>query len=502
MRDSAGILGIFVFNAQTLIMDLSIPKSAIPEITSGELQNRFSNARAQYALDRNPDASHRRAILATLEKLLIDNSAEIQAAISADFGNRSTHETQLLELFPSLSAIRHARAKLASWMSSKTRFASFWFMPARTEIRAQPLGLVGIIVPWNYPLMLAVGPMVAALSAGNRVLIKMSEFTPRFGQLFARLIAENFAEHHITVINGGADIAREFSALPFDHLLFTGSTAVGRHVMRAASENLTPVTLELGGKSPAIIGPEADLLEAAHKIIFGKCLNAGQTCIAPDYVLLPRGQELTFIEAAKAAVASLYPTLAANPDYTSIVNARHVDRLQNYLVDAASKGASITPISPANEQLAIENQIVKKIAPTIVHGVKESMTLMQEEIFGPILPLVPYDSIDAAIRYVNDHPRPLALYYFGRDSNNIERVLAETVAGGVTINETLLHISQDELPFGGVGPSGMGAYHGKIGFDTFSKLKPVFRQPKLNGLNLLKPPYGKRVEKMLKLLLK
>ncbi len=466
------------------------------------LQNQFLKSRAAYELDRHPGAAQRRVVLEKLERLLVDNSADIQAAISADFGNRSVHETQLLEIFPALSAIRHARAQVKSWMSPTRRFASLWFMPARTEIRAQPLGVVGIIVPWNYPLMLAIGPLVAALGAGNRVLIKMSEFTPRFGELFAKLIAENFAADHVAVINGDAKIAVEFSALPFDHLLFTGSTAVGRQVMRAAAENLTPVTLELGGKSPAIIGPDADIAEAAQKIIFGKCLNAGQTCIAPDYVLLPRDKKAAFIEAAKSAVAALYPTLANNPDYTSIVNQRHVERLQNYLVDAASKGASITPISPANEQLDIENQTAQKIAPTLVHGVNENMTLMQEEIFGPILPLVPYDSFNAAIQYVNDHPRPLALYYFGRDQQNIERVLDETVAGGVTINETLLHISQDELPFGGVGPSGMGAYHGKFGFDTFSKLKPIFRQPKLNGLNLLKPPYGKRVEQMLKLLLK
>ncbi len=467
-----------------------------------KLQNQFLHARAAYELDRCPRADTRRVALEKLGHLLVENSAAIQAAISADFGNRSTHETQLLEIFPALSAIRHARAHVRSWMSPSRGFASLWFMPARTEIRPQPLGVVGIIVPWNYPLMLAIGPLVAALGAGNRVLIKMSEFTPRFGELFAKLIATNFASDQVAVINGDAKIAVEFSALPFDHLLFTGSTSVGRQVMRAAAENLTPITLELGGKSPAIIGPDADIVEAAQKIIFGKCLNAGQTCIAPDYVLLPRDKKAAFIEAAKHAVAALYPTLANNPDYTSIVNQRHVERLQNYLADAASKGASITSISSANELLDIHHQTVQKIAPTLVHGVNENMLLMQEEIFGPILPLVPYDSFDDALQYVNDHPRPLALYYFGRDHHNIERVLDETVAGGVTINETLLHISQDELPFGGVGPSGMGAYHGKFGFDTFSKLKPIFRQSKMNGLNLLKPPYGKRVEQMLKLLLK
>lgn len=473
-----------------------------PISASTRLQNQFLQTRAAYELDRCPHGDTRRLALAKLEQLLVANNVAIQAAISADFGNRSTHETQLLEMFPALSAIRHARAHVKSWTSPTRRFASLWFMPARTEIRAQPLGVVGIIVPWNYPLLLAVGPLVAALAAGNRILIKMSEFTPRFGQLFAKLMAENFASDHVAVINGDAKIAVAFSELPFDHLLFTGSTSVGRQVMRAAAENLTPVTLELGGKSPAIIGPDADIAEAAQKIIFGKCLNAGQTCIAPDYVLLPRDKKTAFIDAAKNTVDALYPTFANNPDYTSIISKRHVARLQNYLLDAASKGASVTLLSPANEPFEIENQTAQKIVPTLVYGVNENMLLMQEEIFGPILPIVPYDSLEAAIQYVNDHPRPLALYYFGRSEQHVERVLSETVAGGVTINETLLHISQDELPFGGVGPSGMGAYHGKFGFDTFSKLKPVFRQPKLNGLNLLKPPYGKRVEAMLKLLLK
>jgi acyl-CoA reductase-like NAD-dependent aldehyde dehydrogenase len=326
----------------------------------------------------------------------------------------------------------------------------------------------------------------------------MSELTPKTSELFATLIAQYFSIDQVTVINGGVEVAREFASLPFDHLLFTGSTSVGKQVMRAAAENLTPVTLELGGKSPAIIGPECNIDEAAEKIMFGKCLNAGQTCIAPDYVLLPRAREQAFATAAQRVVASLYPTLARNNDYTSIVNTRHFGRLQSFLDDAAARGATVLPIMPANESL----DGTGKIAPTLVANVTDEMRLMQDEIFGPILPLVPYDNLDEAIRYVNARPRPLALYYFGNFDDHIQQVLNETIAGGVTVNDTLLHISQDNLPFGGVGPSGMGAYHGKCGFETFSKLKPIFHQSPVNGLGLFKPPYGKRFDTLIKLLMR
>lgn len=465
---------------------------------SSALRESFARARNAYSTARMPDVRARRDALLQLDRLLIENKGEIAAAISADFGNRSLHETQLLEIFPARAAVHDAKRHVKSWMKSKHSWASMWFLPARTELRPQPLGVIGIIVPWNYPVLLAIAPLAGALAAGNRVMIKMSEFTPTTGELFANLIGKYFSPDHVCVINGGADMAREFSSLPFDHLLFTGSTAIGKHVMRAAAENLTPVTLELGGKSPAIIGPECRIDEAAEKILFGKCLNAGQTCIAPDYVLLPRAQEQAFAAAAQRVVARLYPTLAKNPDYTSIVSARHLTRLQDYLVDAAARGAMVLPISPANEPL----EGTQKLAPTLVANVNDDMRMMQEEIFGPILPLIPYDNLDDAIAYVNNRPRPLALYYFGNFDDHIQRVLNETVAGGVTINDALLHISQDHLPFGGVGPSGMGSYHGKFGFDTFSMLKPIYHQPALNGLSLFKPPYGKRFESLIKFLLK
>ena len=475
-------------------MDLSQPGID----ASAALRDILARARNAYAAVRMPSLQARRDSLLQLDRLLSENKGDIAAAISADFGNRSLHETQLLELFPAQSAVRDAMRHVGSWMKPKRSWASFWFLPARTELRPQPLGVIGIIVPWNYPIFLAVAPLAGALAAGNRVIIKMSEFTPKTGALFARLTANYFSPDHVSVVNGGADVAREFSTLPFDHLLFTGSTVVGKHVMRAAAENLTPVTLELGGKSPAIIGPECKIVDAAENIMFGKCVNAGQTCIAPDYVLLPRAQEQAFALAAQAVVARLYPTLAKNPDYTSIISPRHLERLKGYLDDAAARGATVLPISPANESL----EGTQKFAPTLVANVNDDMRLMQEEIFGPILPLVPYDSLDSAIAYVNNHPRPLALYYFGNFDDHIQRVLNETVAGGVTINDAILHISQDHLPFGGVGPSGMGSYHGKFGFDTFSKLKPIFHQPALNGIGLFKPPYGKRFESLIKFLLK
>ena len=475
-------------------MDMSQPSPA----DSTALHDAFALARKAYERDRMPTASVRRESLLKLDNLLTENMAAIESAISADFGNRSVHETRLLEIFPALGTVRDTRKHVKSWMKSRRSWASMWFLPARNEIRPQPLGVVGIIVPWNYPIMLAVAPLAGALAAGNRVLIKMSELTPKTSALFATLIAKYFSADQVCVVNGGVEVARDFAGLPFDHLLFTGSTAVGKQVMRAAAENLTPVTLELGGKSPAIIGPECKIDEAADKIMFGKLLNAGQTCIAPDYVLLPRAQEQAFALAAQRAVAVLYPSLARNPDYTAIINARHFDRLQGYLADAAARGASVLPISPANESLEGSG----KMPPTLIANVTHDMRVMQDEIFGPILPLVPYDNLDEAIRYVNARPRPLALYYFGNFDDHIQRVLNETVAGGVTINDTLLHISQESLPFGGVGPSGMGAYHGKHGFDTFSKLKPIFHQSPVNGLALFKPPFGKRFDTLIKMLLR
>ena len=475
-------------------MDIAHP----PEVSRAQLEDVFRALKSASARSPVSDYAARRAQLKALECLLRENLTALSKAISQDFGNRSLHETQILEIFPAQDAVRGALKHLRGWMKPKRGWASMWFLPARTEIRYQPLGVVGIIVPWNYPVLLAIAPLVAALAAGNRVMIKMSEFTPHTGELFAALLTRYFSSELITVVNGGAETGKAFTSLPFDHLLFTGPTAVGRHVMRAAADNLTPVTLELGGKSPAIIGADFPIALAAERIMWGKCLNAGQTCIAPDYVLLPGKSEAEFIAAARVAVSKFYPTLKANPDYTTIVSDRHVQRLAGYLDEARAKGAVISKINPAEEDLSG----CRKVAPTLVTQVNDGMRIMQDEIFGPLLPLLAYESLDDAIDYVNQHARPLALYYFGYDQRSLERVLSETTAGGVTVNETILHISQDGLPFGGVGPSGMGHYHGRFGFETFSKTKPVFRQSRLNGLGLFRPPYGKRFESLIKLLLR
>ena len=454
----------------------------------------FDQQRAAFARDSFPDLAARLDRLARLKALIEKHEDAIAQAISADFGHRSRHETLIAESFITLSDIAHTQKHLKRWMKTRRVATALHFMPGSSRIMPQPLGVVGIISPWNYSLQLAVVPAVAALAAGNRVMIKPSELTPRFSELLGAILAERFTNDECAVVTGDAEVARAFSALPFDHLFFTGSTAVGRHVGVAAAANLTPVTLELGGKSPAIVGADADLVKVAKKMASGKLLNAGQTCIAPDYVLLPRESVAPFATAYAQAVAQLYPSLEGNPDYTSIVNARHFARLTGLVDDARAKGAQVTEINPANEAAAAGS---RKLRPTLLTQVNDGMSVMQEEIFGPLLPLLPYDSLDEALRYVNAHPRPLALYYFGDNAADTQRVLRETVSGGVTLNDTLLHIAQANLPFGGVGASGSGAYHGDYGFRLFSKEKPVFIQSRFSGAALLFPPYSKFTENML-----
>ena len=443
------------------------------------------------------ERNRRQARLDALIALVHDNAERFVTAISGDFGHRSAHETRLLELFPSLEAIRHTRSHFGAWMKPQKKSASIWFRPGRARIIPQPLGVVGIIVPWNYPLFLAISPLAAALAAGNRVMIKMSEFTPRTGELLAELVAKYFNAEDVSVVLGDASVGADFARLPFDHLLFTGSTKVGHDIMRMAADNLTPVTLELGGKSPAIVGPEYSMAKAAERITVGKLLNAGQTCIAPDYVLVPAGREQDFVDAARGVVAKCFPDMANTPDYTAIVNDRHYQRLQGYVADARERGAQIEPLSTA-----LADDTRRKLPPLALLKVDDNMRVMQDEIFGPLLPILPYKDLDAAIAYVNQHPRPLALYYFGHDGAARDRVLNETVAGGVTINDTILHIAQEELPFGGVGPSGMGHYHGIEGFRTFSKQKAVFYQSWLNGMSLFNPPYGALFERLTKFLIR
>ena len=462
------------------------------------LDTRFTRMQQAARKEPNPPLELRLGRLETLERLLRDNTDAVADAICSDFGNRSVAETKLLELFPCHEALGHAIRNLRRWMRPQHRRVSLWFQPGRAEVRFQPLGVVGIIAPWNYPVYLAVAPLVAALAAGNRALVKMSELTPATSRVFAGLISQSFTGDEVSVVEGDAAVAREFSQLPFDHLLFTGSTSVGYHVMRAASDSLTPVTLELGGKSPAIIGVTADFEKAVERIIVGKTLNAGQTCIAPDYVLLPDGREQAFLETARSVVAKCYPDIQTTTDYTTIINEQHYARLSGYLDEACAHGAEIVDLAPG----AVSDPLSRRLLPVVLQHVNDGMRVMQDEIFGPLLPLIPYRDLDQAIAYVNARPRPLALYYFDTDSSCIDKVLDQTVAGGVTINDTIMHIAQDELPFGGVGPSGMGRYHGFDGFRTFSVQKGVFRQSRFSGIGLFKPPYGALFERLIKVLLR
>ncbi len=470
------------------------PKAPEKEATMQETLARMKAANRKGALTYE----QRIDLLDRLEKMTLSRKNEIAAAISEDFGNRSKHESLLAEIFIIQGAIKHARDHLREWMEIEPRDVGMVFMPARVELISQPLGVVGIIAPWNYPVQLALAPLAAVLAAGNRAMIKPSELVPKTSELLKKIVKEFFSDDEVAVFPGGVELSAEFGKLPFDHLVFTGSTRVGKIVMRAAAENLTPVTLELGGKSPTIVDDDFSITEAANVIMNGKLLNAGQTCIAPDYVMVPKAKLEPFVEACKTAVAKMYPRLQDNADYTSIVNDAHYNRLQGYLTDAKEKGAKVVECNPAGEKLDPKK---RKMAPTLVVAPADELAVMQEEIFGPILPVITYDKLDDAIDYVNDHPRPLALYYFSHDTENVDRVLEKTISGGVSINATMLHIAQDDLPFGGVGPSGMGHYHAKEGFDAFTKKKPVFYQSRLNGAALLRPPYGKAIDFLLGLLI-
>lgn len=430
------------------------------------LRERFDAMRGAHAGEPLSDWPTRARRLRVLEALVSEHRAEIAAAISADFGYRPVEETDLLEVFPSLSGIRHALRHGRRWMRVRRAAAGFWFLPARTEIRPRPLGVVGVIVPWNYPLYLAVGPLTDALAAGNRVLVKTSEWTPRFSELFARLVERHFAADEVSVVTGDAGVAQAFSALPFAHLLFTGSTAVGREVMRAAAANLTPVTLELGGKSPAIIAPDARFEHAVERILVGKLVNAGQTCIAPDYVLLPRARVADFIEVSRSLVARLHPDLESGPDYAGIASDRHHARLVGLRDEAVAAGATAHELAPVAGD-------ARKLAPTLLTGVAAGSRILHEEIFGPLLPLLPYDTLDEAVAHVAAREHPLALYLFAEERASIERVLGRTQAGGVSVNDTLLHIAQHHLPFGGVGASGYGRFGGRAGIAEFTELRWV-----------------------------
>ena len=457
------------------------------------LKELFSRQKSAYNKTPMPTAEQRIDHLKALKNITIKYQDQLATAVNKDFSCRSKDETLLAEILTSVEGINMAIKKTRKWMKPSKRSVGMLFAPAKNEVRYQPLGVIGIIVPWNYPIFLAIGPLVAALSAGNRAMIKMSEFTPNLNQVFKAMIAEVFDENRVCVIEGEADAAIAFTEQPFDHILFTGSTAVGRFVMAAAAKNLTPVTLELGGKSPTIVSDNIPMKDAAERICFGKSMNAGQTCVAPDYILVPKAKEEAFIQAYIAAFSKMYPTLKDNGDYTAIVNDRQYQRLSSWINDAKDKGAKLTKINPANEDLSAG----RKLAPVIVQNMKNNMTIAEEELFGPILPIITYESMDEAIAYINDRPRPLALYFFGYDKNEQDHVLNNTHSGGVCVNDTLMHLAQEDMPFGGVGDSGMGHYHGKEGFITFSKAKAVHRKGRISTGSLAYPPYDNSIRKMI-----
>jgi coniferyl-aldehyde dehydrogenase len=440
-----------------------------------------------------PDYAQRMDDLARLRAAYQPRVEEFAKAMSADFGRRSRHESLLSDGMTVLSEIDHLRRHLRGWMRPKRAAADWLFAPARTEVLYQPLGVVGIIAPWNYPVNLALKPLAAAVAAGNHVMLKPSEHTPRTSELLRALLAEVFPEDRVVTVLGGPEVAAAFAALPFDHLFFTGSTAVGRKVMAAAAPNLTPVTLELGGKSPVIIAPGYSIATAVDRIAAGKFLNAGQTCIAPDYVLLPQASIAEFVSEMQKYISQRYPDLAANPDYSSIVNPGQYSRLRGYLDQAQAAGAKVIELAPGDTGQRV-------LPPTLVLEAREDLAVMQEEIFGPILPLVAVESVDAAIDYINARPRPLSLYHFDSDKARTQRVLERTIAGGVSINDTVLHFAQSDLPFGGVGPSGMGHYHGREGFLTFSKQKPVLYQARWTSMKFMRPPYRGMADFLVKFL--
>lgn len=445
---------------------------------------------AQYAASRaqiDVPIALRRDRLQRIRTLLDDHGEALARAVQQDFGVRSPQLTEVADIFVLRALLSHTLRHLAGWMKPQRVRTPIYLMPARAWVQRQPLGVVGVIAPWNYPVQLALGPLITALAAGNRVMLKPSELTPATSALLAELLGRAFTPDEVCVVQGDGELAAAFAALPFDHLFFTGSTAVGRKVAQAAAANLTPTTLELGGKSPCIIDASCDLDDAAVKIAHGKLLNAGQTCIAPDYILLPRGQEAAFGDAFARAVARLFPTISGNADYAAIISERHHERLQALLAEAQAGGARLQPVGPDTGSTA-----QRQMPPVLVFDAPAAGRLMQEEIFGPILPVLTYDTPDQAIAHINAHPRPLALYWFGSDTAARDRVLARTVSGGVTVNDTLMHIAHENLPFGGVGDSGWGSYHGEAGFLRLTQQKAVLNQSRWARGDLFYPPYGKR----------
>jgi coniferyl-aldehyde dehydrogenase len=478
------------------------PKAAVTEdMSAQQMQDILSSQKRAYLNDSVVSTALRIDRLERAVNVLKNNQQNFVDAMTADFGHRSEHQSVFTDIASSIGPLRHAQKHVAGWQKKQKRKVTpgvLALLGAKAWVEYQPLGVVGVISPWNFPVNLTFAPLAGILAAGNRCMIKPSEYTPETSKAMAIALAEEFDADEISVITGGPETGANFSGLAFDHLLFTGATSVAKHVMRAAAANLVPVTLELGGKSPVVISRSAPMATTTDALMTGKMLNAGQICLAPDYVFVPEERMGEFVESSKQSVAKMYPTLVDNPDYTSVVNERHFERINNYVEEARGNGVEVVEINPAEEDF--RQQPANKIPPTLVINPPEDSAIMQEEIFGPVLAVKSYAQLDETISYVNDHDRPLGLYYFGTDQKEVDQVLGETTSGGVTLNDVLMHISQENLPFGGVGPSGTGSYHGEDGFRSFSHTKAVFRQAKFNPAEKLglRPPYGDKLMNLLK----
>ncbi|MDR9466822.1 coniferyl aldehyde dehydrogenase [Marinospirillum sp.] len=457
------------------------------------LTQQLSQLQEAFSSEPFPVLATRLDRLKRLEKALKAHYPNLLDAMSEDFGGRSRQESLLADVMPIISEIAFVRRRLKHWMKPEKRRVDWLYQPASARVIYQPLGVVGIMVPWNYPLQLALSPLISALAAGNRVFLKLSEWTPMTNQALITCLQEAFSADEVQVATGEKEVSQAFSSLPFDHLLFTGSTAVGKHIQRAAAENLTPVTLELGGKSPALLDQGISLEKALDPLLFGKTLNAGQTCIAPDYLLCPQERLEEVIAYLTRRFAEFYPHLKDNPDYTSLINSQHKKRLLGLLAEVKEQGCQVLELNPADEDLSASN----KLALTLLINPDPQAQVMQEEIFGPLLPIITYRDFAQAIQFIRQRPRPLALYYLGTNPQHQQELEYQTHSGSLAINETLLQVAQHDLPFGGVGASGMGQYHGREGFLTFSKAKGVFQRRLFNSARLIYPPYGRWIHRLL-----
>ncbi|MEO0438392.1 MAG: coniferyl aldehyde dehydrogenase [Pseudomonadota bacterium] len=466
------------------------------------MQEVLAAQRADYTAEGKVTAATRKDRLQRGIDAIIKHQDRIVDALNTDFSGRPREVTLLTDVGPTVQPMKHAIKSLEKWMRREKRSTMFPLnlLGARSFIEYQPLGVVGVISPWNFPIQLTFGPLAGILAAGNRAMIKPSEFTPATSELMAQMITEAYDENEIAIFTGGPEVGQAFSGLAFDHLLFTGATGVAKHIMGAAARNLVPVTLELGGKSPVIVSRDADLEVAARRIMLGKTMNAGQICLAPDYLMVPEEKLDAMVAALKKVTAEMYPTILGNDQYTSVVNDRHFQRLQSYIADAESRNVKVEPINPANEDFASQKDGFK-IPPTLLITPPEEAKVLEDEIFGPLLPIKTYQDFSETIDYVNAHPRPLAAYYFGNSDTEEDAVLNKTTSGGVCINDVIMHVTQEDLPFGGIGPSGTGSYHGLDGFRNFSHAKAVYRQSKFNVAKIagMLPPYGKATESTIKM---